>query len=332
MSASKVPTITEDDLRIFHLSHFGRPLPQTSLAADQSHFFAQNYGTREEYGSDGKEYDGQGEEDDGLGYYPDGIKRTLTDEQIAIFRHTEIQTLLRERRRRRAAETLGDSPESGEPRQAEIKTASSSEYEADVDHQYDVRIEEKLHLEQNDRLEFEQQPQSNAPPVEVDVVTGSAIVCAQNSDNIIAEAEDSGNTTRRIQKYPGMNVSQRKNMNRRRKHKKKVREERHMHQKNKAKTPRRVAREEDEQQLDGAQLDYDHVDAYSLEKDGGAEQTDINGVDDLDREGEIDGQYGNSELNYSAGMPSTVLKRAHEQSSKVFVWPQIRLETAQLEY
>jgi hypothetical protein len=34
-----------------------------------------------------------------LGYYADGVKRTLTDEQIAMFRHSEIQTLLRERRR-----------------------------------------------------------------------------------------------------------------------------------------------------------------------------------------------------------------------------------------
>ena len=40
------------------------------------------------------------QEDDVLGYYEDGVKRTLTDEQIAIFRHTEIQGLLRERRER----------------------------------------------------------------------------------------------------------------------------------------------------------------------------------------------------------------------------------------
>jgi hypothetical protein len=40
-------------------------------------------------------------EDEGLGYYSDGAERTLTDEQIAMFRHTEIQTILRERRRRR---------------------------------------------------------------------------------------------------------------------------------------------------------------------------------------------------------------------------------------
>jgi hypothetical protein len=35
------------------------------------------------------------EEDDNLGYYPDGVKRTLTDVQIAIFRHSEIQELER---------------------------------------------------------------------------------------------------------------------------------------------------------------------------------------------------------------------------------------------
>ncbi|KAL5345745.1 hypothetical protein ACLOAV_009499 [Pseudogymnoascus australis] len=39
------------------------------------------------------------EEDDNLGYYEDGVKRTLTDEQITMFRHTEIETLLREKRR-----------------------------------------------------------------------------------------------------------------------------------------------------------------------------------------------------------------------------------------
>ncbi|KAJ2903433.1 hypothetical protein MKZ38_009918 [Zalerion maritima] len=35
------------------------------------------------------------EEDDGLGCYADGVKRTLTDEQIAIFRHSEIEALRR---------------------------------------------------------------------------------------------------------------------------------------------------------------------------------------------------------------------------------------------
>lgn len=45
------------------------------------------------------------DEDDGLGYYPDGVKRKLTDEQIAIFRHSEVQTLLRERRGGQVEET-----------------------------------------------------------------------------------------------------------------------------------------------------------------------------------------------------------------------------------
>jgi len=35
------------------------------------------------------------DEDDGLGYYPDGVKRTLTDEQIAMFRHSELHALER---------------------------------------------------------------------------------------------------------------------------------------------------------------------------------------------------------------------------------------------
>jgi len=33
-----------------------------------------------------------------LGYYSDGTRRTLTDEQIKMFRHSEIQRLLSERR------------------------------------------------------------------------------------------------------------------------------------------------------------------------------------------------------------------------------------------
>lgn len=35
-----------------------------------------------------------------LGFYADGTPRTLTDEQIAIFRHSEIWRLRRERERR----------------------------------------------------------------------------------------------------------------------------------------------------------------------------------------------------------------------------------------
>jgi len=43
--------------------------------------------------------------DDTLGYYQDGEKRTLTDAQIAMFRHSEIQALLREQRHDREKES-----------------------------------------------------------------------------------------------------------------------------------------------------------------------------------------------------------------------------------
>ncbi|KAK1994839.1 hypothetical protein LX36DRAFT_683434 [Colletotrichum falcatum] len=48
------------------------------------------------------------EEDDGLGYYADGVKRTLTDEQIAMFRHSELEALRREQER--AAERRSTVP------------------------------------------------------------------------------------------------------------------------------------------------------------------------------------------------------------------------------
>ena len=48
------------------------------------------------------------EEDDGLGYYADGTKRILTDEQIAMFRHSEIHAILRKRRTRREDGELSD--------------------------------------------------------------------------------------------------------------------------------------------------------------------------------------------------------------------------------
>ncbi|KAG4440973.1 hypothetical protein IFR05_003537 [Cadophora sp. M221] len=80
--------ISQDDLSSFHATHF----PTSSV----THFSEQFLGpVEEEYYEE--EYCEE-EVDDGLGYYDDGVKRTLTDEQIAIFRHSEIESLLRERR------------------------------------------------------------------------------------------------------------------------------------------------------------------------------------------------------------------------------------------
>lgn len=52
-------------------------------------------------------------EDDNLGYYPDGVKRTLTDEQIEIFRHSELEAL--RRADEKAVEHRDDSAESYRP-------------------------------------------------------------------------------------------------------------------------------------------------------------------------------------------------------------------------
>jgi hypothetical protein len=70
----------------FHHAHFS--------AGSTSYFATHFLGPADEP----DELDYAEEEDDGLGYYDDGVKRTLTDEQIAMFRHSEIQALLRERR------------------------------------------------------------------------------------------------------------------------------------------------------------------------------------------------------------------------------------------
>ncbi|EKD18226.1 uncharacterized protein L3040_007604 [Drepanopeziza brunnea f. sp. 'multigermtubi'] len=79
--------ISQDDLSSFHAAHFS--------TSSINHFSGQFLGpVEEEYQEQEEEY----YEDDGLGYYEDGTKRTLTDEQIAIFRHSEIEALLRERR------------------------------------------------------------------------------------------------------------------------------------------------------------------------------------------------------------------------------------------
>ncbi|KAI9648246.1 hypothetical protein NHQ30_002878 [Ciborinia camelliae] len=77
------PEVTQNNLLAFHAAHFGK---------SPTEYFAQQF-----LGPVKDTYEEE-VEDDGLGYYPDGVKRTLTDEQIAIFRHSEIQAILRKRR------------------------------------------------------------------------------------------------------------------------------------------------------------------------------------------------------------------------------------------
>jgi hypothetical protein len=71
-------------LKLFHEEHFpGAPLPAAFMA---------------DMVADAHAYNQEDGEDDDLGYYADGVKRTLTDEQIAMFRHSEIQELINQTR------------------------------------------------------------------------------------------------------------------------------------------------------------------------------------------------------------------------------------------
>ncbi|KAI0384200.1 hypothetical protein F5Y04DRAFT_278204 [Hypomontagnella monticulosa] len=88
----QVPQISQKEIDSFHDAHFSNEAielfdtqflrPENTQDGDEDY---------KEYG----EYYDEEEEDDGLGYYPDGVKRTLTDEQIEIFRHSELESLRR---------------------------------------------------------------------------------------------------------------------------------------------------------------------------------------------------------------------------------------------
>ena len=71
----------QDDLRAFHTRTFGSDASPGSLPV---HNFAHRQGDAHE-------------DDDGLGFYADGAKRTLTDDQIAMFRSSEIYAIRRAR-------------------------------------------------------------------------------------------------------------------------------------------------------------------------------------------------------------------------------------------
>ncbi|GAB1311062.1 Cut8 proteasome-binding domain-containing protein [Madurella fahalii] len=95
----RVPQISQAEMIAFHEAHFSK----LATGHFQSHFLRPDLPAPEEAvcnDADGTNYDEyhdeeEDDDDDGLGYYPDGVKRTLTDEQIAIFRHSELEALRR---------------------------------------------------------------------------------------------------------------------------------------------------------------------------------------------------------------------------------------------
>ena len=92
-------TCRQADADSFHDAHFSN----AAVAVFEAQFLtATNPLDVSQYdeGYEHESYEGEEQEyenDDGLGYYPDGVKRTLTDDQIAIFRHSEIEALRRAR-------------------------------------------------------------------------------------------------------------------------------------------------------------------------------------------------------------------------------------------
>ncbi|EFQ85340.1 hypothetical protein CFE70_001268 [Pyrenophora teres f. teres 0-1] len=125
-----VLSVTIDDLRAFHAKHFPHaPAPEHIL-----------YGVEPEAQVAEEYYD---EADDGLGYYPDDTKRTLTDEQIAMFRHSEIQAILRKRRLRKEDGEISDAgPTSTVPALVSAPTKDSS-----------LRMTENVDTAQSDAIE-----------------------------------------------------------------------------------------------------------------------------------------------------------------------------------
>lgn len=88
--AAASPTFDLDTTKLkqFHAMHFtGQPVP------DISNVHIQRSLDHQVEPENAEMYD------DGLGYYEDGVERTLTDDQIKMFRNSELQRLLAARRR-----------------------------------------------------------------------------------------------------------------------------------------------------------------------------------------------------------------------------------------
>ncbi|KAJ0161903.1 hypothetical protein CTA2_5416 [Colletotrichum tanaceti] len=122
------PNVSNDDLMAFFDTHFS----DAAVQAFKSDFFnpSQHFGAADAGHSfeDGVDLLEEVEEEDDLGYYPDGVKRTLTDEQIAMFRHSELEALKREQAR--AAERRSRGPLPGQAGETgddgSLRTAESS--------------------------------------------------------------------------------------------------------------------------------------------------------------------------------------------------------------
>lgn len=86
MVSAKLTRWYQDELFAFYQAHFS----DDAVAHFGGDFLNVKFKDEEQ-----EPFDEEWDEDD-LGYYEDGVKRTLTDEQIEIFRHSELQMLRRQ--------------------------------------------------------------------------------------------------------------------------------------------------------------------------------------------------------------------------------------------
>ncbi|KAL5621301.1 hypothetical protein BROUX41_006771 [Berkeleyomyces rouxiae] len=104
------PNITLSELKQFHDELFS-PASVAAFGADfvppkpqMGDISTHSYENDDEYAA-------MDEDHDDLGYYPDGTQRTLTDEQVRIFRQSELKEMLKNWQKRKAtAEIHGVEP------------------------------------------------------------------------------------------------------------------------------------------------------------------------------------------------------------------------------
>uniref|UniRef100_A0A1Y1KVL3 Uncharacterized protein n=1 Tax=Photinus pyralis TaxID=7054 RepID=A0A1Y1KVL3_PHOPY len=110
--------LSHNELFDFHQRHFSAD----AVASFGSDFL--NPTERQEVHESHAGEDWNGDVDDGLGYYEDGVKRTLTDEQIEIFRHSELRDLERQQEHDKLSKSIGTMTGRGQLTSMEHNTAN----------------------------------------------------------------------------------------------------------------------------------------------------------------------------------------------------------------
>ncbi|TQV96107.1 hypothetical protein V2A60_003443 [Cordyceps javanica] len=102
-NAFEVPNVLPNELVAFHDAHFSTG----AVSHFQQEFVSPNPHTTGVDAEAGEDF----EDEDDLGYYGDGVKRTLTDAQIEIFRHSELRELERAKEKASKQSQSGNSRE-----------------------------------------------------------------------------------------------------------------------------------------------------------------------------------------------------------------------------